>query len=248
MKILGIIPARYASTRFPGKPLVDILGKSMIRRVYEQASKSNLLSDVLVATDDDKILKEVKSFGGNAVMTSPNHRSGTDRCIEALETFSKINNTEYQVVINIQGDEPYIHPQQINQLCELFNDPKVQLGTLVKKTTDISRVNSSNSIKVTISKTGFALYFSRNPIPYYREIETEQWYWKHIGIYGYRADVLKEITQLNPSSLEIAENLEQLRWLENGYSIKVGITEFESQSIDSPEDLKYLIENLKIER
>jgi 3-deoxy-manno-octulosonate cytidylyltransferase (CMP-KDO synthetase) len=245
MKILGIIPARYASTRFPGKPLIDILGKTMIQRVYEQAAQSNFLSAVVVATDDDRIFQEVLRFGGKVVMTAKNHRSGTDRCKEALEIYQNQSIQNFDAVVNIQGDEPYIHPQQIDQLCLLFQDKNVQLGTLVKKSQDLEKLQSPNAIKVTLTHQNYALYFSRSLIPFYRETETEKFFWKHIGIYGYRADVLSEITNIEVSSLEIAESLEQLRWLENGYKIKVGITEYESQSIDSPEDLTSLLNQMK---
>jgi len=242
MKILGIIPARYASTRFPGKPLVDIAGKSMIQRVYEQAKKCAQLSEVIVATDDDRIFEHVQGFGGKTVMTSSTHQSGTDRCAEVAE-----KHPEYDVIINIQGDEPYIDPEQISKLISCFNDTDTQLATLIKKVSNEQELHSTNSPKVIINKNSEAIYFSRSPLPHIRGQEPQNWlqhftYFKHIGIYGYRADILKQITKLPVSPLEKAESLEQLRWIENGYKIKVAETEIETIAIDTPEDLK----NLKI--
>lgn len=241
MRILGIIPSRYASTRFPGKPLVDIQGKTMIQRVYEQAKKSNLLDDVAVATDDQRIFDHVNSFRGKAVMTSSSHQSGTDRCAEALTLCGQT----YDVVINIQGDEPFIDPQQIDSLCQLFNDPTVELGTLVRKTEDPNLILNYNRIKVIVDIYNNALYFSRSPLPSMAGIQPGEWgyihpYWLHIGIYGYRAEILQKITKLPVGWMEKAEKLEQLRWLENGYRIKVAETEHESVSVDTPEDLKRL--------
>jgi 3-deoxy-manno-octulosonate cytidylyltransferase (CMP-KDO synthetase) len=240
MKILGIIPARYASTRFPGKPLIDINGTSMIQRVYEQAKKCTALSEVIVATDDDRIFNHVQGFGGLAVMTSPDHQSGTDRCAEVAYL-----HPEYDVVINIQGDEPYIDPEQIGKVAACFNSPKIELATLIKKITSIEELNNPNSPKVIINKLSEAIYFSRTPIPYLREFPQSEWlerftYFKHIGIYGYRADILQKLTQLPVSSLEKAEKLEQLRWLENGYRITVAETELETHAVDVPDDLKKL--------
>lgn len=241
-KILGIIPARYASTRFPGKPLVNIQGKTMIRRVWEQASKAGNLAAVVVATDDERIVDEVISFGGNVIMTSPEHATGTDRCREAAEMAEMAGGTQYDAVINIQGDEPFINPEQINQVASCFEQPHAQLATLVKRLKNQEDLWNPNIIKVVISLSGKALYFSRNPIPFVRGTEKENWldthpFYKHIGIYGYRREILDEITQLKTSMLEKAESLEQLRWLENGYTIQVKETEFESHSVDSPEDL-----------
>jgi 3-deoxy-manno-octulosonate cytidylyltransferase (CMP-KDO synthetase) len=240
MKILGIIPARYASTRFPGKPLIDINGTSMIQRVYEQAKKCTLLSEVVVATDDDRIFSHVQSFGGVAVMTSPDHQSGTDRCAEVAR-----QHLEYDVVINIQGDEPYIDPEQIGKVAACFNSPKIELATLIKKINNLGELNNPNSPKVIINKLSEAIYFSRTPIPYLREFPQHEWlgrfdYFKHIGIYGYRADILQKLTQLPVSSLEKAEKLEQLRWLENGYRITVAETDLETHAVDVPEDLEKL--------
>ena len=240
LNFAGIIPARFASTRFPGKPLVDIGGKSMIQRVYEQVSK--VLNDVYVATDDERIYNAVVAFGGKVIMTSDQHRSGTDRCYEA---YTKLP-AEFDVIINIQGDEPFIQPSQIEALKMCFEDETTQIATLVKpiavSETD-SLLFNPNSPKVVLDKNNCALYFSRSPIPYRRGAEEKDWaslhtYYKHIGIYAYRTQVLGEITSLEPSILEMAESLEQLRWLENGYKIKVGFTDVETVGIDTPEDLE----------
>lgn len=240
MKTLGIIPARYASTRFPGKPLVDIAGKSMIQRVYEQAKKCGQLSEVIVATDDDRIFEHVRGFGGKAVMTSSSHQSGTDRCAEVAE-----KHPEYDAIINIQGDEPYIDPEQISTLISCFGDADTQIATLVKKVSTDQELHNTNSPKVIINKNSEAIYFSRSPLPHIRGQEPQNWlqhftYFKHIGIYGYRANILRQITKLPVSPLEKAESLEQLRWIENGYKIKVAETEIETIAIDTPEDLKNL--------
>jgi len=237
MKTLGIIPARYASTRFPGKPLVDIAGKSMIQRVYEQAKKCPLLTEVFVATDDTRIYDHVTGFGGAAIMTSADHQSGTDRCAEVAR-----EHPQYNVIINIQGDEPFIDPEQISKLAFCFNDAGTQIATLVKKVQNEQELFNPNSPKVVINKLSEAVYFSRSPLPHIRGQETENWlnyftYFKHIGIYGYRADILQRITKLPVSSLEKAESLEQLRWIENGYRIKVAETELETFAVDTPEDL-----------
>ncbi len=237
MKVTGIIPARYASTRFPAKALVDIGGKSMIRRVYEQALNARSLSRVVVATDDERILEHVQRFGGEVVMTSPNHQSGTDRCQEAYEKLK--DDAEY--VINIQGDEPFIHPSQIDNLSAVL-DGKTELATLVKVIRDTDTLFNINSPKVIMSHSGEVLYFSRHTLPYIRGLEPDEWlnhhtYYKHIGIYAYRADILAQITQLPVSALEKAEGLEQLRWLENGYSVKAVVTNEDSHGVDTPEDL-----------
>lgn len=239
MKILGIIPARYASTRFPGKPLAEVKGKPMIQRVYEQAKKCKTLSEVFVATDDKRIESAVKKFKGKVIMTSSKHESGTDRCWEGLK---KIGG-KFGAVINIQGDEPFIHPDQISKVAKCFNNQSVQLATLAMKMKNIHELTNPNTIKVIINKKKEAIYFSRTAIPYYRGEDFTEWlkrhtYYKHIGIYGYRSDILAEVTKLERSSLEMAESLEQLRWLENGYKISVEFTSHESHSIDTPEDLK----------
>jgi len=237
MKYVGIIPARFASSRFPGKPLTVIEGKTMIHRVYEQASKSKILSEVIVATDDERIVKEVNRFGGQVMMTSSAHKSGTDRCAELIE-----KEHSWDVVLNIQGDEPYIQPEQIDLLCNCFQSTAVQIATLIKQINSTEELFNVNTPKVIFNSNKEALYFSRTPIPYCRDQEKDHWlkshtYYKHIGIYAYRSDVLKAISRLKPSSLELAESLEQLRWLENGYKVHVEITQLESIAIDSPEDL-----------
>lgn len=243
--ILGIIPARYASTRFPGKPLVDISGQSMIQRVYVQAKKCPALSEVIVATDDERIFEHVYQFGGKAVMTSDSHQSGTDRCAEVA-----LKHPEYEIVINIQGDEPFINPEQIAKVIGCFNEPGTQLATLIKKINTTDELYNLSSPKVVINKLYEAIYFSRAAIPHVRGEEPQRWlyhntYYKHIGIYGYRADILQQITQLPVSSLEKAESLEQLRWIENGYRIKVAETDLETFAVDTPEDLEKLIKSLK---
>ena len=230
MKITGIIPSRYASSRFPGKPLVDIGGKTMIRRVYEQAVQAKSLSEVIVATDDESIFKEVQSFGGNVIMTSASHNNGTERCAEIALTL------DADVIINIQGDEPFIHSEQIDLLANLFTDANVQIGTLIKEHALNEELENPARIKVVLNKNMEALYFSRSVIPYLRDGIAHQYY-KHIGIYGYRKNILNEIVKLLPSPLELAESLEQLRWLENGYRIKCAVTTHDSLSVDTPEDL-----------
>jgi 3-deoxy-manno-octulosonate cytidylyltransferase (CMP-KDO synthetase) len=241
MNIVGIIPARYASTRFPGKPLVDIHGKTMIQRVYEQAKKTTSLNEVYVATDDSRIYDHVKTFGGNILMTSAGHSTGTERCHEVVEKLVA-ENMPVDVVINIQGDEPFINPEQIDLLAGCFKYPEVNIATLIKKINRPEELFDPNTIKVVINSLHNAIYFSRTAIPYMRDKDHETWtlfhtYYKHIGIYAYRTESLREITTLQASSLEKAESLEQLRWLENGYEIHTLETEYESHSVDVPEDL-----------
>lgn len=241
MNIVGIIPARYGSTRFPGKPLVDIAGKSMIQRVYEQASK--VFDAVYVATDDKRIEKAVKDFNGKVVMTSKKHTSGTDRCAEAIDIIHEESDMQFDVIVNIQGDEPFIQPEQLNKLVSCFKKKSTQIATLVKPIINSEDILNPNNPKVVINNNNEAIYFSRSPIPYIRGVKEQDWinkhqFYKHIGLYGYRIDILKKITTLEPSSLEIVESLEQLRWIENGYKIKVEFTEFESISIDTRKDLK----------
>ena len=251
MKVVGIIPARYASTRFPGKPLAVIKGKTMIRRVCEQAWKSKL-DAVVVATDDVRIADEVMGFGGQYVMTDPNHRSGTDRCREALDLLGN----QYDAVVNIQGDEPFIDPQQINLLVDLISREDTQLASLAKRIEDEDDLFSPNAVKVVMDKEGKALYFSRNPIPFIRNVERTEWlkkgvFYQHIGIYAYKAETLRQVASLQPTALEMAESLEQLRWLENGLSIRMAVTESVNVSIDTPEDLvkaEQFAENKLIER
>ena len=240
MKFIAVIPARYASTRFPGKPLAILGGKTVIERVYEQVSK--VIDEVYVATDDERIRQTVEGFGGKAVITSPDHKSGTDRIEEAVE----IIGTDADVVVNVQGDEPVIHESQIRTVCECFNDEATQIATLGKPfgrtPSDIDAIENPNSPKIAVSKNGYALYFSRSVIPFCRGKQRESWpesfpYLKHIGLYAYRREVLHEVTLLPQGELEKAESLEQLRWLENGYKIKVGTTDIETVGIDTPEDL-----------
>jgi 3-deoxy-manno-octulosonate cytidylyltransferase (CMP-KDO synthetase) len=248
-KIIGIIPARYASTRFPAKPLVDIAGKSMIQRVYEQCKKSKSLSEVVVATDHELIFRAVEEFGGKAVMTAENHPSGTDWCYEAFQK----SGGDFDYAINIQGDEPFIEPEQIDLLADLLQSNQTQIATLANKITQSEELFDANAVKVVRNGEDEGIYFSRSPIPFLRGVERENWvnqqdYFRHLGIYAFRSDVLAQITRLPMGKLEQAESLEQLRWLENGYSIKVGITPHKSVGIDSPEDLeKVLKERFGIE-
>ena len=247
MKFIGIIPARYASTRFPAKPLALLGGKPVIQRVYEQVVK--VLDEAVVATDDERIYQAVKSFGGKVVMTSVNHKSGTDRCYEAYT----LAGNGCDVVINIQGDEPFIQSSQLESIKECFNDSATEIATLVKPFTadDVyESLENVNSPKVVVNKNMQAMYFSRSIIPYQRNKDKSEWlkghtYYKLIGLYAYKANILKEITELPQSSLEVAESLEQLRWLENGYTIKVGISDVETIGIDTPEDLARAEEFLK---
>ena len=242
MKVVGIIPARYGSSRFPGKPLAMIKGKTMIQRVCEQAWKSKL-DAVVVATDDIRIADEVLKFGGKYVMTDPRHQSGTDRCCEALEILEE----HYDAVINIQGDEPFIDPQNIDLLVDMISRDDTQLASLVKRVDDEEELFSSNKVKVVMDKSGNALYFSRNPIPYMRNVDREKWlkkgrFFQHLGIYAYKAEALRQIATMQPTALELAESLEQLRWLENGLSIRMAVVEAGSLAIDSPADLAKAIE------
>ena len=242
MKFTAIIPARYASTRFPGKPLAMLGGKPVIQRVYEQAV--SVLGEAYVATDDDRIFQAVEGFGGRAVMTRTDHKSGTDRIEEAIEKIEeRETGNEERVIINIQGDEPFIQRSQIETLCGLFDAPETQIGTLGKRFDNMEAVQNANSPKIVCDVNGFALFFSRSVIPFVRGQEPSEWlshfpFLKHLGIYAYRREVLAEITKLPQSPLEIAESLEQLRWLQNGYRIRVGETDVETVGIDTPEDLK----------
>lgn len=236
--IIGVIPARYASTRFPGKPLIDIGGKSMIQRVYEQCVKTSILSDVIVATDDQRIAEHVVAFGGKVMMTADTHQSGTDRCAEVVLKYDG----KCDAVINIQGDEPFIDPKQIELLASAFNDESTQIATLIKKISSEEEVRNPNVVKVIANKYNQAIYFSRSPIPYRRNPGVEITYFKHVGIYGYRKQILAEITQLSVSNLEQAESLEQLRWVENGYKIILKETDMETIAIDSPDDLAQVLD------
>ncbi len=239
MKTLGIIPARYASTRFPGKPLVQIQGMSMIERVYKQALQSIKLQEVIVATDDDRIAEHVKSFAGNVMLTNVSHASGTDRCAEVLAK----QTTSFDAVINIQGDEPFIQPEQIDLLISCFDDKEVQIATLVKKIITVDELKNPNTPKVVLAQNGDAIYFSRQAIPFKKDVSIDEWlqhgtYYKHIGIYGYKAQTLPKLTVLPQGKLEQVESLEQLRWLENSYRIRAKVTNLETIAIDSPEDLE----------
>jgi 3-deoxy-manno-octulosonate cytidylyltransferase (CMP-KDO synthetase) len=245
MKILGVIPARHASTRFPGKPLVDLGGKTMIRRVYEQVKKATTISHVVVATDHEEIFRHVKDFGGEVCMTAANHVSGTDRCFEALT----IQKNSFDYIINVQGDEPFIQPEQIDLLGRML-DGRTEIATLVKQIDDEKMLFNPNVVKVVINGLSEALYFSRSPVPHVRNTPESQWldthiFYKHIGLYAYRADILGKITSLPIGKLEKAESLEQLRWLENGFHITVGITAQETIGIDTPEDMENALRWLK---
>jgi len=237
--VLAVIPARWASTRFPGKPLVEIGGKSMIQRVFEQVSRSEKVDQIVVATDDERILNHVHGFGAEAILTHPEHPSGTDRCAEAARLYPSAN-----IVLNVQGDEPFIQPQQIDLLADtLLNHPTARIATLGKKIDLPDFLTNPNVVKVVFSEKQGAIYFSRHPIPYVRGIAMEDWlehqdFFKHIGLYGFQREALLEIAGLSPTPLEKAESLEQLRWLEHGFQIAVGITTWETLGIDTPEDLE----------
>ena len=244
MKFIGIIPARYSSSRFPGKPLAILGGKPVIEHVYRQVS--SVMEDVFVATDDQRIYDAVEAFGGKAIMTRSDHKSGTDRICEALE---KVGGS-FDVVINIQGDEPFIQKSQLETVMQCFDDPRTQIATLGKPFESMEAVENPNSPKIVLDNDGYALYFSRSVIPFVRGKEYEEWlshfpYLKHIGLYAYRTEVLMEVSKLPQSTLELAESLEQLRWLQNGYKIKVGLTNVETIGIDTPEDLQRAEEKLR---
>ncbi len=241
MKILGIIPARYASTRFPGKPLILIEGKPMIQCVYERVQNIKIFSEIVVATDDHRIRDCVQNFGGKVIMTHSDHRSGTDRCGEVLKKLQSIGEN-FDVIVNIQGDEPYVEASQIEELVACFSDVHVQIATLKKEIVSEEELFSPNVVKVVCKKNGDAIYFSRLPIPYLRNQEQKNWinrqkYFKHIGIYAYTSVTLQNIIQLPQSELEYSESLEQLRWIENNYAIKTQETFIENVAIDTPEDL-----------
>jgi len=241
MKILGVIPSRFGSTRFPGKSLAGIDKKTMIRRVFERAQLSESLDYVVVATDDQRIVNEVEGFGGNVLMTSKDHQSGTDRCEEIVNLLEE-RGSSYDVIVNIQGDEPYIDPEQINLVSNCFKNKEVQIATLAKKIERKEELFNTNVNKVILDNSGKALYFSRHPIPFIQNEEKDNWigkygFLKHIGIYAYRRRVLKQITSLKRSSLEMAESLEQLRWIQNGFEIHVEVTTLDSIAVDIPEDL-----------
>jgi 3-deoxy-manno-octulosonate cytidylyltransferase (CMP-KDO synthetase) len=240
MSFIAIIPARYASTRFPGKPLAVIDGKTMIQRVFEQAKKS--FQYVYVATDDIRIATQVESFNGNFVMTSKRHKSGTDRCAEAIDIIREKEQMDFDVVVNVQGDEPFVQPEQFEQIKRAFKFKRTQIATLVKPINNMDDIFNINKPKVVLNKKSEAIYFSRSPIPFVRGKQENKWisqhqFYKHIGLYAYRYDVLKSISELEQTPLEIAESLEQLRWIENGYKIRVELTEYETVSIDTKKDL-----------
>ena len=240
MKFVGIIPARYASTRFPGKPLAMLGGKPVIQRVYEQVKVC--FDDLYVATDDDRIKETVLAFGGKVVMTSADCKNGTERCLDAYKRLA----IDCDVIVNIQGDEPFIQRKQVDALIACFDSDETDIATLVKPFEPgdgLERLECPNSPKVVVDEKGYALYFSRSVIPYLRGVEKDKWlemhtFYKHLGIYAYRAGLLETLTQLPQSPMEKAESLEQLRWLENGYRIKVGVTDIETIGIDTPEDLE----------
>ena len=254
MNILGIIPARFQSSRFPGKPLVKIDDKTMIQRVWEQASK--ILNNLVVATDNEAIKKEVESFGGIALMTDEKHKTGTDRCAEALVSYQKLYSVNFDIVLNIQGDEPFIDPEQIRQLSDIFKDTSTQIGTLVKVIKDQEELMNPHQPKVVLDKQNYALYFSRSPVPFIQNKKPENWlkkhnFYKHVGMYGYRSNILLEISKLKKTILEKAESLEQLRWLESGYKIQTAVTDIDSFSVDNIHDLekikeKGLLKNYKL--
>ena len=252
MKYIAIIPARYASSRFPGKPLAMLGGKTVIQRVVEQVA--SVLDEVYVATDDERIRQAVEAFGGKVVMTRSDHQSGTDRICEALDTLypdSQLpESSQPDVVINIQGDEPFIQPSQIETVMHCFDDAETQIATLGKPFDNMEAIKNPNSPKIVVDNRHYAMYFSRSVIPFVRGKEESEWlshypFLKHLGLYAYRTDVLHEITRLPQSSLELAESLEQLRWLQNGYRIKVGLTDVETVGIDTPEDLQRAEQFLK---
>lgn len=243
MRIVGIIPARFASSRYPGKPLIDILGKTMIQRVYEQALACPELSAVYVATDDERIYDHVASFGGKVVMTLPTHESGTERCHEAVQKMEE----SFDAVINIQGDEPYIEVQQLEQLIELIRKPECDIATLVKRIDKAEELLNPNKVKVVMDTRNRALYFSRSTIPHLRDLHISKWltshdFYKHLGLYAYKTEVLREIIHLEHGVLEQSEKLEQLRWLAHGKTIHCGITKLEAFAIDTPQDLQALLE------
>lgn len=249
MKVLAVIPARYASTRFPGKPLALLGGKPIIQWVWEKVSEMKGITDGVVATDDMRIVQAVKQFGGQVLMTSDQHRSGTDRCGEVLTTMES-QGQRYDIVINVQGDEPFVQEEQLQCLIDCFSDPATQIATLRKRITNQEELLSPNNVKVIGTENGRAIYFSRQPLPYLRGVEIEKWierqdYYKHIGIYAFRSETLHSVVKLQQSPLEKSESLEQLRWLENGYDIRLCDTQIENIGIDTPEDLNKAEESLR---
>ncbi len=247
MSIIAIIPARFASTRFPGKPLAEIKGVSMIERVYRQTSAAKFISEVLIATDDERIADHARSFGARVVMTASEHPSGTDRCYEAY----RINGRDHDYVINVQGDEPFLHPAQIESLAAACKSP-VEIATQMIRCNDPQVLSDTGEVKIVLNKNNEALYFSRNVIPHIKNVSPDNWhqhhtYFRHVGMYAYRSDVLSAIAGLSQSSLEKAESLEQLRWLENGYRITCVETEYDSHCVDTPEDIEKVIRLMNIQ-
>ena len=248
MKIIGIIPARYNSTRFPGKPLALINNKTILERVYLQAKKSKYLHDVIIATDDERIKSIAESISATCLITSTHHLTGTDRCNEAINLFNQINQTYYDIIINIQGDHPFINPADIDLLAMSFeNNNNIQISTLIKEIESAEELFNPNTVKVITFRDAEAIYFSRHPIPFLRDVNINQWikkhkFYKHIGIYAFKTEILQKIVLLKPSKLELAESLEQLRWLENGFKIQTIITKNETYSVDTPEDLKKIMQ------
>ncbi|MDB9931976.1 3-deoxy-manno-octulosonate cytidylyltransferase [Flavobacteriales bacterium] len=254
-KVLGVIPSRYESTRFPGKPLVDIAGKSMIQRVYEQCAKANRLTKIVVATDDKRIYNHVLDFGGNAMITMDTHQSGTERCGEVVEKFED-KDEFFDIVVNIQGDEPFISPDHINKVVEiLWKDDQAEIGTLAKKITTKEELFNENVVKLVMTENEGdgeprdALYFSRHPIPFVRGVEENKWldkadFYKHIGIYAFNMDDFHEIIQIEYAMLEKAESLENLRWLSHHFTIQVAEIEEDITGIDTPEDLEKVMKDL----
>jgi len=246
MNFIGIIPSRYESTRFPGKPLADICGKTMIRRVYEQASKA--MTEVWVATDDERIFKAVSDFGGKVVMTSLNHRSGTDRCAEAALKASEITGAVYDVVVNIQGDEPFMQPHEIELIMDCFTkSPSTEIATLIQPILKNEDIFRPDMVKVILDNEQNAIYFSRSPIPHIFGVDESQWlanypFYGHVGLYAYRFGTLQKLAKLTEVPVEKVESLEQLRWLENGFKIKTNITDSDNFGIDTPEDLRLAVE------
>lgn len=244
--IAGIIPARYASSRFPGKPLALIDGKTMIHRVVEQAQQSRYLSRVAVATDDERIARHVRDFGGEVIMTAANHPSGTDRCMEALQKLGG----DYRYVVNIQGDEPFIDPAQIDGLCGILQDGSVEIATQIIQVESQDLLFDPGEAKVVLNPQWEAIYFSRSPIPYLKDVPQSEWhlrraYYRHVGMYAYRSDILEKLTKLPVSSLEKAESLEQLRWIEAGYKVKCVSTQYDSHCIDTPDDIEKVLKMIK---
>lgn len=240
--VIGIIPARYASTRFPGKPLALLQEKPMIQWVYESCSE--IFDELYVATDDERISHAVKSFNGKYILTSKEHQSGTDRCLEALEKIEEKKKISFDIVVNIQGDEPLIQAEQLRELISCFDIRDTQIATLIKECDPMDDLGNPNMVKAVVDKSFKALYFSRSVIPFNRNQDSEISYYKHIGLYAYKTSALRKICQLPTSSLEKAESLEQLRWLENGINIQTRITNHESLGVDTPEDLARVLNEL----